>query len=420
MRKRWWVAAGGVVVIIAAGVVVIRRGPAPVSVDVQPVARKAVLRAIATASGEIVATRYADIGATAMGRIVSLPVVEGAHVRRGQLLARIDPVQAETQAAAAGALLDALRAEERATAESVATAIAARDAASARARETALALNRSKELRRGGFSAQSEVDAAQAASDSAEAQLRAASADVTRAQRAADAASRRVAQAVAEHRRSRDVLAKTEIVSPMDGIVTRLNVREGETVVVGIQNQPGTTLMTVSDLAAVNAEVKVAEADVLRLEVGHPAVVTLEAAPGRTWRGHVAEIGASALPQANPGAAAREFRVVVRIDDDASGLRPGLTCDAEIVTAEQRQVLAVPLQAVVLRGAEGTEKRGVFVAEDGVAKFMPVSTGTIGGLEIAVGGIAERTPVIVGPFQALRTIEDGTRVKARQPVAAKP
>ena len=420
MRKRWWVAAGVVVVVAAAGVAFIRRGPAPLVVDVQPVARKAVLRAIATASGEIVATRYADIGATAMGRVVSLPVVEGAHVRRGQLLARIDPVQAETQAAAAGAQLEALRAEERATGEAVATAVAARDAAAARARETALALRRSKELARGGFSAQSEVDAAQAASDSAEAQLRAATADVTRAQRAADASSRRVAQASAEHRGSRDMLAKTEIVSPMDGTVTRLNVREGETVVVGIQNQPGTTLMTVSDLAAVNAEVKVAEADVLRLKIGHPAAVTLEAAPGRVWRGHVAEIGASALPQANTGAAAREFRVVIRIDDDVAGLRPGLTCDAEIVTAEERQVLAVPLQAVVLRTVDGAETRGVFVAEAGAAKFVPVTTGTIGGLEIAVDGIAERTPVIVGPFQALRAIDNGTRIRARQLPAAKP
>ena len=418
MRKRFWIAGALVVVAAAAGVAFVRRGPAPLVVDVQPAQRKAVLRAVATASGEIVATRYADIGATAMGRVVSLPVSEGARVRRGQLLARIDPVQAETQAASAGALLDALRAEQRATVEAVTTSIATRDAAAARAREAALALRRARELQRGGFSAQAEVDAAQAASDSAEAQLRAATADVTRAQRAADAARQRVTQAGAEHRRSRDVLAKTEIVSPMDGTVTRLNVREGETVVVGIQNQPGTTLMTVSDLAAVNAEVKVAEADVLRLQVGHPAVVTLEAAPGRTWRGHVAEIGASALPQTT-GAAAREFRVVIRIDDDAAGLRPGLTCDAEIVTAEERRALAVPLQAVVLRSVGGVEKRGVFVADKGVATFAPVTTGIIGGLDIRVEGIAENTPVVVGPFQALRAIEDGARVRPREASAAK-
>ena len=116
-------------------------------------------------------------------------------------------------------------------------------------------------------------------------------------------------------------LAKTSIVSPIDGVVTRLRVREGEMVVVGIQNQPGTTLMTISDLGAINAEVKVAEADVLRVVVGQRAVVTLEALPGKRFAGRVIEIGASALPVAGTGAAAREFRVVVRLDppDPACG-----------------------------------------------------------------------------------------------------
>jgi hypothetical protein len=105
---------------------------------------------------------------------------------------------------------------------------------------------------------------------------------------------------------------------------------------------------------------------------------------------------------------------VIRIED-AAGLRPGLTCDAEIVTAEERQVLAVPLQAVVLRSLEGEERRGVFVADGDVARFVPVTTGTIGGLDIAVHGIDERTPVVVGSFQALRALDEGTRIKRRQP-----
>jgi HlyD family secretion protein len=413
MRTRLILGLALFVVVATAGVGFMRRGPARVLVDVQPVTRSPVLRAVATASGEIVATRYADIGATAMGRVVSLPVAEGERVRQGQLLARIDPVQAETQASAAGALLDALGAEERATRETVTTVLATRDAAAARVRESALTLRRARELQRGGFSSQAELDSAQAAADTADAQLRAAEADVARARRAAEAASRRVAQAAAAQRGSRDVLAKTAIMSPIDGTITRLNVREGETVVVGIQNQPGTTLMTVSDLAAVNAEVKVAEADVLRLAPGQAAAITLEAAPGRTWRGHVVEIGASALPQITTNAA-REFRVVIRIDDDVSGLRPGLTCDAEIVTAEEHQVLTVPLQSVVLRRVEGTDQRGVFRLDDGTARFTPVETGIIGGLDIAVGGVEERTPVIIGPFQVLRTLEDGVAIKARQ------
>ena len=128
-------------------------------------------------------------------------------------------------------------------------------------------------------------------------------------------------------------------------------------VVIGIQNMPGTTIMTISDLAVINAEVKVAEAEILRrASVGQPATVTLEALPGRTLAGEVVEVGASALPVVGAGAAAREFKVKVRVKDPQEGLRPGLTCDAEILVGEARDALTVPLQAVVLRGEPGRER----------------------------------------------------------------
>ena len=208
------------------------------------------------------------------------------------------------------------------------------------------------------------------------------------------------------------MLSKTSILSPIAGVVTRLRVREGEMVVVGIQNQPGTTLMTISDLDAINAEVKVAEADVLRLAVGQPATVTLEAVPGKTYSGRVREIGASALPVTGTGAAAREFKVVVRLDTPDPGLRPGLTCDAEIVTSERTNVLTVPLQSVVLRRVGGVERQGVFLLQGDRATFTPVTAGVIGGLDIEVSGLAERAPVIVGPYQALRELQDGALVTA--------
>ena len=135
-------------------------------------------------------------------------------------------------------------------------------------------------------------------------------------------------------------------------------------VVMGIQGQLGTTLMTISDLAAIDAEVKVAEADVLRIAIDQTASVTLEAIPGVAFSGRVVEIGASALPIAGTGAAAREFRVKVRLDNPDQRLRPGLTCDAEVLTAERQKVLVVPLQSVVVRpGTDGTERTGVFVAD---------------------------------------------------------
>jgi HlyD family secretion protein len=236
---------------------------------------------------------------------------------------------------------------------------------------------------------------------------------VRAAEQSREAASQRVAQARAQLAGAVDTLQKTTIVSPLDGIVSRLRVREGEMVVVGIQNQGGTTLMTVSDLGAVNAEVKVAEADVLQIAVGQPAQVTLEAIAGRSFSGRVIEIGASALPVSGTGAAAREFRVVVRLDRPDPGLRPGLTCDTEIVTSEHANVLTVPLQAVVLRrpGGAADERAGLMVVQNGRSRFTPVTTGIIGGLDIEVTGISEGSPVVMGPFQALRELTDGAPVR---------
>ena len=174
-------------------------------------------------------------------------------------------------------------------------------------------------------------------------------------------------------------------------------------VVIGIQNQPGTVLMTVSDLTELNAEVQVAEADVLRVKVGQEATITLEALPEMSFRGRVTEVGASALPQLDAGAAAREFRVEIRLLEPAEGMRPGLTCDAEILVGERRDVVVVPLQAVVIRPQEdGSEARGVFTVSEGKARFVPVETGIIGGLDIEVDGISDQTEVIAGPYQALR------------------
>jgi HlyD family secretion protein len=146
--------------------------------------------------------------------------------------------------------------------------------------------------------------------------------------------------------------------------------------------------------------------------VGQASTVTLEAMPGRRFAGQVMEIGASALPVSGTGAAAREFKVVVRLEQPDPRLRPGLTCDAEIVTAERDDVITVPLQSVVLRQpAPGApEQPGVFVVTDGRAKFVPVTSGVIGGLDIEVRGVEDGGAVISGPYQALRELQDGVLV----------
>jgi HlyD family secretion protein len=412
-RRTWWILAVLFVILVTGWIVVARRNGTVTSVDVARVAKRDVFRSYVTASGEIVATRYADIGSSVMGKVVALAVAEGDQVRAGQVLARIDPVQARSDSDAAGELVRALQSEEEAGRRQVLSAAASVAQAEARAREASQALVRATKLRADGLTPQADFDSAQAASDAAAAQVTAAEADLDRARQMLGAAGRRVAQARAGVTRTQDILSKTEIVAPIDGVVSRLQVRLGEMVVIGIQNQPGTTLMTVSDLSAVNAEIKVAEADVLRVAVGQSARVTLEAVPGREFTGRVVEVGASAIPITGTGAAVREFRVVVRLDRPDPGFRPGLTCDAEVLTAERQRVLTVPLQAVVLRaGAGGKERTGVFEARNARATFVPVKTGIIGGLDIEVEGVADGTSIVVGPFQVLRELADRALIRA--------
>lgn len=412
-RRAWWGVAGTAFLVAAAlGLASARRGGGGPEVDVEAVASRDLFRSYVSASGEIVATRFADIGSSVMGRIVELRVAEGDRVVAGQVVARIDPVQARSQSDAASAQAQALESDERAAQRQVQAASADLAQAQARAREAARTLQRVQGLHAEGLTTAADLDAAQAGSDAATAQVAAASAALDRARQSETAAARRVTAARAGVAGARDILAKTEIAAPIAGVVTRLQVRLGEMVVIGIQNQPGTTLMTISDLSAIDAEVKVAEADVLRVQKGQAARVTLEAVTGRDFSGRVVEVGASALPVLAAGASAREFRVVVRLDEPHPGLRPGLTCDAEILAAERRGVQTVPLQAVVLRaGPGGTDRTGVFTVKDGRAVFVPVRTGIIGGLDIEIEGAPRGTPVIVGPFQALRDLADGAPVR---------
>jgi HlyD family secretion protein len=280
--------------------------------------------------------------------------------------------------------------------------------ATSRKTEADRTLQRARELSSAGLVPASELDAATAAAATAAAQLTAVTAALAQAEQAQAAATQRVAQSRAQRAGVRDQLAKTEITAPIAGVVTRLDVEEGEMVVMGVQNQPGTILMTISDLSALNAEVKVAEADVLRLSLDNPATVTLDALAGTSYTGRVVDIGASALPTIGTQASAREFRVRVRLEGDVASLRPGLTCDTEILVAERKNALAVPLQAVVQRDG----KSGVFVVTNGKATFTPVTTGIIGGLTIEVTGVDEGASIVAGPFQTLRDLPNGASIQA--------
>lgn len=414
MTRIKWAGIGIVLVLVIAFLALRTSGEKGEKVELARAESRELFRSFVNASGEILAERYADIGSSAMGRVVELPVTEGQEVSAGDLLARIDPIQARSELQAAEAGIQAFEAEEESTTEQVVAARADLELAEAEARESSINLGRLETLFRENLVPASELDVARALAESGSARVSAARAAVARSESTGEAAKRRVLQARAQTDRVRDILEKTSIEAPISGVVSRLQVRQGEMVVIGIQNQPGTVLMTVSDLSELNAEVKVAEADVLRVAVEQEASVTLEALPDKTFRGRVTEVGASALPQLTAGAAAREFRVEIRLLDPVPGLRPGLTCDAEILVGEQEKVVVVPLQSVVIRTEEdGSESRGVFTVTEGVARFTPVETGMIGGLDIEVQGIDEDTEVIAGPYQILRGLEDGDPVSSR-------
>lgn len=398
-------------VIAGVGYVALRPKESGVEVEVTEAARRDIFRSWVTASGEIVATRYADIGTDIMGKVVSLPVAEGQGVRSGQVLARIDPVQAQSELETVEAQVRVLEAEREATLEDISAADSQIARIQALQTEAQLNLSRAEQLLERGIVARAEVDRARAEFDRLRAEAAAAEAALQRSRETVTVVDRRILQAQAQVRRARDIVTKTEIRAPISGVVSRLNVREGEMVVVGIQNQPGTTLMTVSDLSGVNAEVKVAEAEILRVQLGQTARVMLDALPGREFSGQVVEIGTSALLALGLGSAAREFKVVIRIDEADPGLRPGLTCDAEILTEEREGAVTVPLQAVVIREMDGREETGVFLFEGQTAGFRPVRPGIIGGLDMAVEGLEPGVRIISGPFQVLRELQPGATVR---------
>lgn len=420
------------------------------------IASRGDLAAIVTASGEIKPRNYINLGANAQGPITELLVKEGDHVRKGQVVARIERIQPQAE-------LEAQRANVAAAVADAAASEAAlkvQDQAIATARAT---VDRSKsdlDLQRSNFDryeqlyknqliARQEYEQARASLNAAEAgakesAARVAQVEAQRAQMVAQLSSvqRRITQAEANQRRVSDVLAKFEVISPIDGVVTNLPVRMGETVVPGIQNSPASTVMTIADMSLITAEVKADETDIVSVSVGQQANITIDAIPNRVFTGHVIEIGNTAILRSSGLAAsqsatssqeAKDFKVVVALDNPPDEIRPGLSCTARVVTATRKDVLAIPIQALTVRtkreleadpNAPATrgsseEIQGVFVVKNGIAEFQKVETGISGPAEIEVtAGLDATMEVMTGPYKILRTIRNHARVvvdnKARE------
>jgi len=270
-----------------------------------------------------------------------------------------------------------------------------------------------------------------------------------------DSAHGRVGQARAQLTRVNDILNKTTYSAPFNGTVTNLPVHEGETVVMGIQNSPGSTLMTVADMSVITAEIQVDETDIVNVKIDQPAEVTIDAMPNQTFKGKVSEIGDNAIirstgvstSQSLAGSQeAKDFKVVITLIDPPANLRPGLSATAKITTGTVHDAVAIPIQALTMRDKndleaqknpgkgkktaaatpppsgkkENNDIQGVFVIKDKKAEFHPVETGLTGTTDIQIkSGLNAGDEIITGSYKVLKTIRNGTGVKIDNSLANK-
>jgi HlyD family secretion protein len=297
-------------------------------------------------------------------------------------------------------------------------------------------LGRAEAMLKDGLISREQYDHTKADYDVAAAQLNAAKARLlqTEAQAAQtlkqrDGTQFRLAQQRTSLIRAQDQLSKTTITAPLNGIITYLPVNEGEIAIIGVQNQPGTTLMTIADMSVITAEVKVDETDIVNVRIGQEAEIKVDALGDRKLKGHVSDVGNSAVNrsgQANTGGnqEAKDFKVVITLDDPPDELRPGLSCTASIITARTKQVLTIPIQALTVREFDDPEdplkkkkieKEGVYVIKDNTVLFKPVKTGITGTTDIEIlEGLTEKEKIVTGPYQVLRTLEDNKKVKIEE------
>ena len=387
---------------------------------------------VVSAPGTIQAQRQVNVSSNVMGRVTRLAVVEGQRVEAGQFLLEIDPRSLEGERQRGEAEVAAARAALRQAQAQVAQA----RASLALARQ---GLRREEELGAGELTTREALERAQ--NDVAVRET-----DLRSREQALEAGEQEIRQSEAGLATAEFNLSQVTVSAPIDGIVTRLNIEEGENVVIGPMNNAGTALATVADLSAFQAELELEETVIPLVRPGQPAEVEIDAVPGRTFRGRVTEVGSSALETAGAQGAqqlqATRFRVVVTLEDEVPGVRPGFSCAARITTATRTGVLAVPIQALTIEevlfdaegvlvpeepraGTRGLEPardepppgfareatRGVFVVRDGRAVFTPVTVGVAGERYFEVrSGLEEGDQVITGPFSAARRLLDGDAV----------
>jgi len=422
-----------------------------VTVQTTKVARQD-LTSIVTASGEIKPLTYTNVLGEGFGKITEIVVKEGDHIKRGDVLLRLENIQptadVEAQQAALGSAESAIKSAD-ANYRSAQAELSQRKADYERAK---LDWDRAQGLYKDGLIPKSDYDGRKAAFDSAAAAVDASNARLQQLRAELDRSRSLSQQNRAMLTRSRDVLRKTTYTAPINGVVTYIAVRVGENVVPGIQNSPGSFLMTISDMSVVTAEVKADETDIINVRSGQEADATIDAIAGKTFKGHVTEVGTQAIlrtsglatTQTTTGTQeAKDFKVVITLDNPPADLRPGLSTTAKIKTAAKKNVLAIPIQALAVRSRKDLEEaaklaakkggpsvtlaaaksdsptdpkkdevQGVFVVRGRKAEFIQVETGITGVTDIEVlSGLREKDEIVTGSYKALRTLRPGASVK---------
>lgn len=405
-----------------------------------------------TASGEVKPEVQVNVGANAFGRITKLFVKEGDHVRKGQILVQLENIQSASDVAAAKAGLDSSVTDQVAAQAALKTAQEALKSSTADALQKKQDYDRNASLYKAGLISTADYETKKAASEVAAATQSQDQSRVNQAKAQLESSQGHVSQARAALTHSSDVLSKTVYDAPFDGVVTYVPVHEGETVVVGIQNSPGSTLMTLANMSVITAEVQVDETDIVNVKLGQTADVTIDAIPGKTFKGEVTEIGDNAIVRSTGLATsqstassqeAKDFKVVVRLKEPPQNIRPGLSATAKITTGTRSSALTIPIQALTIRDSadlqaqnnkgKGTvqpvsgqpkkkeEVQGVFVVlPTKKVEFRTVETGITGSTDIEVkSGLKEGDEIVTGSYKVLRTLRNGAGVKVDNSIVAK-
>jgi HlyD family secretion protein len=401
-------------------------------VNVEKVQKRS-LEALVTASGKIQPKKSVNISADTMGKVTSLSVNEGDRVTKGQFLLEIDPRNLRNRVESGEASLQAQKSQQEQLRLSL-------ESARVNLKAAHDAFRRQQELMKGGLTTREAYERAENDLKVRESELRSQEQNVK-------TQALRYEQERASLESARYDLSRVRLESPINGIVTRRNIEEGETAVTGTMNNPGTVLLTIADMSVVEAEVEVDETEIPNVQLGQKAKVTIDAMPGKSFTAKVTEIGNSPIQVAGQQAAgqATNFKVVLTLDGEVPDVRPGFTCTAEITTATRENVVAVPIQAMTVRemvvdakgdivresvtagkpvprrgtgpaevkeGQSRKELEGVFVVRDGKAQFETVKTGIAGDKYFeVVNGLKDNDEVIVGPFSSVRELRDGAAVK---------